>query len=94
VVALRQGAFTQTARTDSRGIATFRWEGIGAGPLEISASLFGAVPEQRIVQVTPVAPVSGQRARSAGVLGRVVLVLAALIVLAVLVLLAVVLLRH
>ena len=91
VVVLRQGIFTQMARTDSQGIATFRWEGIGAGPLEISASLFGAVPEQRVVQVLQVAQAPRKRPESGGWLGRVVLVLA---VVAVLVLLAVLVLRH
>jgi hypothetical protein len=50
-VSLRQGDVTQLALTNAQGVATFNLEGAAPGPMEITASQFGAVPTQRVIQV-------------------------------------------
>jgi hypothetical protein len=77
IVSMRQGALTRVASTDARGIAMLSLEGVVPGPLEITASQFGAVPARQVIQI------AGQR--SAGGMRRVLLVLTGLLLLLLLV---------
>lgn len=51
-VYVRQGAYSEVAQTDARGVATLTLAGATAGPLEVVASQFGAIPALQVLQVT------------------------------------------